>query len=100
MANGFAVTLSGEPIYCRGACWTVSDIFTLNGTEESLRRDLLLARDAGAKLLRVGGTMTYESDLFYQLCDELGILVWQDFMFANMEYRWPMNHLRATSRPK
>ena len=85
-ANGFAITLNGEPIYCRGACWTVTDIFTLNGTEESLRHDLTLARDAGANLLRVGGTMTYESDLFYQLCDELGILVWQDFMFANMDY--------------
>ena len=85
-ANGFGIVLNGEPIYCRGACWTVSDIFTLNGTEASLRHDLTLARDAGANLLRVGGTMTYESDLFYRLCDELGLLVWQDFMFANMDY--------------
>ena len=84
--DGFGIVLNGEPIYCRGACWTVSDMFTLDGSEESLRRDLLLARDAGANLLRVGGTMIYESDLFYRLCDELGILVWQDFMFANMDY--------------
>ncbi|MEK6260650.1 MAG: glycoside hydrolase family 2 protein [Planctomycetota bacterium] len=85
-ANGFGIVLNGQPIYCRGACWTVTDIFTLNGTEESLRHDLTLARDAGANLLRVGGTMIYESDLFYRLCDELGLLVWQDFMFANMDY--------------
>ncbi len=84
--DGFGIILNGDPIYCRGACWTVSDIFTLNGTEESLRHDLTLARDAGANLLRIGGTMTYESDLFYRLCDELGLLVWQDFMFANMDY--------------
>lgn len=83
---GFAVHVNGARVYCRGACWTTNDIFTLDGTEESLRHDLTLARDAGMNMLRIGGTMTYESDAFYRLCDELGILVWQDFMFANMDY--------------
>ncbi len=83
---GFAVQVNGERIYCRGACWTTGDIFTLTGTSDSLRHDLLLARDAGMNMLRIGGTMVYESDAFYHLCDELGILVWQDFMFANMDY--------------
>ncbi len=83
---GFAIQVNGEPVYCRGACWTTSDIFTLSGTEDSLRHDLLLARDAGMNMLRIGGTMTYESEAFYRLCDELGILIWQDFMFANMDY--------------
>ncbi len=83
---GFAIHVNGARIYCRGACWTTSDIFTLHGTEESLRHDLTLARDAGMNMLRIGGTMTYECDAFYRLCDELGILVWQDFMFANMDY--------------
>ncbi len=82
----FGIRVNGESIYCRGACWTVSDLLTLTGTAESLDHDLRLARDAGVNMLRVGGTMTYESDHFYQLCDELGILVWQDFMFANMDY--------------
>ena len=85
-AGPFGVRINGESIYCRGACWTVSDLLTLTGSEESLAHDLWLAREAGVNMLRVGGTMTYESDRFYQLCDELGILVWQDFMFANMDY--------------
>jgi beta-mannosidase len=82
----FALEVNGQGVYCRGACWTVSDIVTLTGTRESLRRDLQLAKAAGVNMLRVGGTMVYESDDFYDLCDELGIMVWQDFMFANMDY--------------
>ena len=85
-AADFAIRINGVPIFCRGACWTTSDIFKLDADEASLRHDLQLARDAGMNMLRVGGTMNYESDAFYQICDELGVLVWQDFMFANMDY--------------
>jgi beta-mannosidase len=83
---GFSLHINGEPVYCRGACWTTSDIFTLSGSADSLHHDLCLARDAGMNMIRIGGTMIYENDTFYRLCDELGILVWQDFMFANMDY--------------
>ncbi len=84
--DSFGVQLNGEDIYCRGACWTISDMVSFGGTDASIERDLHLARDAGINMLRVGGTMIYESDTFYRLCDELGIMVWQDFMFANMDY--------------
>jgi beta-mannosidase len=85
--NGdFSLCINGESIFCRGACWTTTDIVTLGGSEASYRAYLEQARDAGMNMLRVAGTNFYETDLFYDLCDELGILVWQDFMFANMDY--------------
>ena len=78
--------INGVPVFCRGACWTTADILTLRGERAELRQTLEMARDAGLNMLRIGGTMVYESADFYELCDELGILVWQDFMFANMDY--------------
>lgn len=84
--NGFKIKINNKPIFCRGACWTINDIVSLDGDFSSLKRTLLLMRDAGANMIRIGGTMVYEQDAFYRLCDELGIMVWQDFMFANMDY--------------
>ncbi|HTQ04317.1 MAG TPA: glycoside hydrolase family 2 protein [Polyangiaceae bacterium] len=83
--GSFALRVNGTEVFCRGACWTTDDIVSLGG-ETAPRRTLELCRAAGLNMLRVGGTMLYENDAFYELCDELGILVWQDFMFANLDY--------------
>ncbi len=82
----FALRINGAPIFCRGACWTPLDPITLTADRAAYRVALTQAQSAGMNLLRVGGTMVYERDDFYDLCDELGILVWQDFMFANQDY--------------
>ncbi|HSB95663.1 MAG TPA: hypothetical protein VLC91_04415 [Spongiibacteraceae bacterium] len=78
--------INGTAVFCRGACWTIDDFNALRSAPGQLRQTLQLARDAGANMLRIGGTMIYECDEFYDLCDEFGLLVWQDFMFANMDY--------------
>lgn len=84
--DDFALQVNGVPVFCRGACWTTTDILRLAGDAAATRATLELARDAGMNLLRLGGTMFYEADHFYALCDELGILLWHDWMFANMDY--------------
>ena len=85
-AEKLTFVVNGEAVFCRGACWSSNDIVSLAGNISTLRKSLQLARDAGMNMLRVGGTMVYESDEFYRFCDELGIMVWQDFMFASMDY--------------
>jgi beta-mannosidase len=84
--KGFGLTLNGVPLFCRGACWTNADIVGLGATRDTYLPGLRLMRDAGMNMLRVAGTLVYEGDEFYSLCDELGLMVWQDFMFANFDY--------------
>ena len=57
-------------------------------------------RDAGLNLIRVVGTTVYESAAFHDLCDELGLLVWQDLMFANMDYPFSEPAFRALVEPE
>lgn len=84
--KGFALKINGLPVFARGACWSASDLVSLAGDRASLEPWLRLAADAHMNMIRVGGTMTYESEDFLALCDELGIMVWHDFQFANMDY--------------
>ncbi|MBL0370534.1 glycoside hydrolase family 2 protein [Rhizobium sp. KVB221] len=84
--KGFAIEINSVPIFCRGAVWTNADIVRLPGGGEDYRPWLERARDAGMNMVRIGGTMTYETSEFFAICDELGLMVWQDFMFANFDY--------------
>ncbi|HEX8754666.1 MAG TPA: hypothetical protein VF731_14730 [Solirubrobacterales bacterium] len=93
--EGLALHVNGVPVFARGAVWTPADPVGLAAGEERLRRQLELVRDAGMNMVRIPGTGAYESQLFHDLCDELGILVWQDFMFANLDYPIADEHFRA-----
>jgi beta-mannosidase len=84
--RAFALQVNGVRIFCRGACWTPTDIVTLDGSADTYDRDLKLMQSAGLNMVRVGGTMLYETAVFHKTCDELGILVWQDLMLANFDY--------------
>jgi beta-mannosidase len=82
----FILSVNGRPIYVRGANWIPDDAFVTRLTRETYERSIRDAVDANLNLLRVWGGGIYESDDFYDSCDELGILVWQDFLFACAAY--------------
>ncbi len=83
---GLDLHVNGVGVFARGAIWTPVDPIGLAPSEDELRAALVAARDGGINMLRIAGTGAYESEAFHDLCDELGMLVWQDFMFANLDY--------------
>lgn len=82
----FYFRVNGLPVFIKGANYVPQSIFLPSVTPDDYRRLLNDVKSSGMNMLRVWGGGVYESDLFYDLCDELGILVWQDFMFANAMY--------------
>ncbi len=78
----FFFEINNTPIFCGGANWIPDDLLVPRVTPERYRANLERAAAAHMTMLRVWGGGIYEQDIFYDLCDELGLLVWQDFMFA------------------
>ncbi|CAH2301236.1 beta-mannosidase isoform X1 [Pelobates cultripes] len=78
----FYLQINGIPIFLKGSNWIPADSFQDKISSNKLQILLKSVVDANMNTLRVWGGGIYESDEFYQLCDELGIMVWQDFMFA------------------
>ncbi len=85
-AGRFALQVNGVPVFCRGACWTPIDVVSLRTTRDAYRQALAQVRAAGMNMLRIAGPMVYEDDAFLDACDEHGVLLWHDMMFANMDY--------------
>lgn len=80
--ESFIFKVNNTAIFCKGANWIPADSFLPRVGAHKYRTLLQMAKDANMNMIRVWGGGIYEQDIFYDLCDELGLLVWQDFMFA------------------
>lgn len=78
----FFFRVNNIPIYSRGTDWIPPDVFLPRMTTERYREWLMWAAKGNQNMIRVWGGGIYENDAFYDICDELGILVWQDFMMG------------------
>jgi len=78
----FQFVVNGRALFAKGANWIPAHSFVAGLKRADYARDLQSAADAHMNMLRVWGGGIYESEDFYNLCDELGLMVWQDFMFA------------------
>lgn len=86
IGTSFYFNVNDRPIFMKGANYIPQDLFLPRVDSSQYRRLLQQVADANMNMLRVWGGGIYENDYFYDLCDSLGILVWQDFMFANSMY--------------
>ncbi len=82
IGRSFGFRVNGRDVYAQGANWIPADALPERRTPDVVRRLLLSALDANMTMIRVWGGGVYEPDWFYDICDELGLMVWQDFMFA------------------
>ena len=82
----FQFVVNGRAMFAKGANWIPAHAFVADLGRADYARDLRAAAQANLNLIRVWGGGIYESEHFYDLCDELGLLVWQDFMFACAVY--------------
>lgn len=80
--KNFTFVVNGVPLFAKGGNWIPADNFVTRISDEKYETLLGACRDVHINMIRVWGGGIYEADIFYELCDQLGLLVWQDFMFA------------------
>ncbi len=81
-AIGYRFIVNDEYVFIKGSNWTPAECFIGSIKDEKYYNLIKKAKDANFNMLRVWGGGIYEKDVFYDICDKLGIMVWQDFMFA------------------
>jgi beta-mannosidase len=86
IGTSFYFKVNNKPVFIKGANYVPQDVFLPRVQDSQYVHLLSLVRDAGMNMVRVWGGGVYEREIFYDLCDEYGIMVWQDFMFAGTMY--------------
>jgi beta-mannosidase len=86
IGSSFVFRINDEPVLVKGVNWIPDDVLPGRMTRQRYAQRLAEAVAANVNLIRVWGGGIYESDDFYDVCDELGLLVWQDFLFACAAY--------------
>ncbi|WES97914.1 glycoside hydrolase family 2 protein [Chryseobacterium arthrosphaerae] len=84
--KSFYFKVNGNPVYIKGTNWIPADSFSPRITKGKYQKLIRDAKEANMNMIRIWGGGIYEDDEFYKACDENGILVWQDFMFAGSFY--------------
>lgn len=83
--GGFGLRINGASIFCRGVAWSPPDPVRLTVDRRTMRANLAAFADTGANMVRVVGGLVYEQAEFWELCAELGLMVWQDAMQATFD---------------
>ncbi len=84
--QSFRFRVNGRDVFCKGVNWIPCDVFPSRISDQTYRHLLDSAADSGMNMIRVWGGGIYEDERFYDLCDERGLMIWQDFMFACATY--------------
>ncbi|NQS88627.1 glycoside hydrolase family 2 protein [Patescibacteria group bacterium] len=84
--KSFYFKINGTPVFCKGANWIPADSFLPRVDKDKYTSLIQSASRCGINMFRIWGGGIYEDDEFYRLCDEEGIMVWQDFMFTCGQY--------------
>jgi len=84
--KSFIISINKKKVFCKGANWAPADFIPANVSNQEYKKLIELASEANFNMFRINGVGIYEDPVFYQLCDEYGIMIWQDFMFACAPY--------------
>lgn len=84
-------------MFAKGSNWIPAEVLPEKATDEQVYQLLLSAKMTNMNMLRVWGGGIYETDYFYDIADEMGILIWQDLMFACAMYETGDNFLKSVS---